>query len=69
MKLKNCDVTPIVIKLWTLIWFNDESRTCLGNWFQGGNVLIKIMQKSFTSYELEVLHYGLLVVEKTHLIF
>jgi hypothetical protein len=27
------------------------------------------MQKSFASYELEVLHYGLLIVEKTHLIF
>jgi hypothetical protein len=24
------------------------------------------MQKSFASYELEVLHYGLLIVEKTH---
>jgi hypothetical protein len=27
------------------------------------------MQKSFASYELEVLHYGLLNVEKTHPIF
>jgi hypothetical protein len=27
------------------------------------------MQKSFASYELEVLHYGLLIVEKTHPIF
>ncbi len=54
---------------WTLIWFNDGSRTCLGNWFQGGNVLIKTMQKSFTSYELELLHYGLLAIGKTHLIF
>jgi hypothetical protein len=27
------------------------------------------MQKSFASYELEALHYGLLVVEKTHFIF
>jgi hypothetical protein len=34
----------------------------------GFNVLIKIMQKSFASYALEVLHYKLLVVEKTHLI-
>jgi hypothetical protein len=41
----------------------------LRNWFQSGSVLIKIMQKSFTSYELKVLHYGLLNVEKTHVIF
>jgi hypothetical protein len=27
------------------------------------------MEKSFTSYELKVLHYGLLNVEKTHVIF
>jgi hypothetical protein len=27
------------------------------------------MQKSFASHELEVLHYGLLIVEKTHPIF
>jgi hypothetical protein len=60
---------PIAIRIWTLIWFNDEFRTCLGNWFQGGNVSIKKMQKSFASYELKVLHYRLLNVEKTHHIF
>ncbi len=54
---------------WILIWFNDESRTCLRNQFQGENVLIKMMQKSFASYELKVLYYGLLNVEKTHPIF
>jgi len=26
------------------------------------------MQNSFASYDLEVLHYGLLAIEKTHLI-
>jgi hypothetical protein len=41
----------------------------LRNWFQSGSVLIKKMQKSFTSYELRVLHYGLLNVEKTYVIF
>jgi hypothetical protein len=34
------------------------------NWFQGGDVLIKTMQNNFASYELKVLHYGLLNVEK-----
>jgi hypothetical protein len=29
----------------------------------------KKMQKSFASYELEVLDYGLLIAEKTHPIF
>jgi hypothetical protein len=52
-----------------LIWLNDGFRTCLGNWFQGGNALIKTMQKSFASYELEVLQYGLLIIKKTHPIF
>jgi hypothetical protein len=27
------------------------------------------MQKSFVSYELELLHYGLLIIEKTYPIF
>jgi hypothetical protein len=61
LKLKNWGVMP------TAICFNDGSKTCLKNWFQSGNVLLKSMQKSFASYELEVLHYGLLIVEKTHL--
>jgi hypothetical protein len=45
---------------------NDEFRTCLGNWCQGGNVLKEATQKGFASYELKVLHCGLLNVEKTH---
>jgi len=54
--LKNYGVMPIAIRIWTLIWFNDGSKTYLGNWFQGGNILIKKMQKTFASYELKVLH-------------
>jgi hypothetical protein len=44
LKLKNWGVMPTTIRLMDFNWFNDGFKTCLGNWFQSENVLIKTMQ-------------------------